>query len=69
MFFSAAQKKKPQIENSLKVAMLHHFVESAQQFVCSAALGQMIEAVDKIECRRADGHSETERGEQRSLFK
>lgn len=49
--------------------MLHYFIESAQQLVCSAALGQMIEAVDKIECQRADGHSETERGEQRSLVK
>lgn len=37
--------------------------------VCSAALGQMIEAADKIECQRADGHGETERGEQRSLVK
>lgn len=37
--------------------------------MCSAALGQAIEAVDKIECQRADGHGETERGEQRSLVK
>lgn len=49
--------------------MLHYFVECAQQLVCLAALGQMIEAVDKVECQRADGHSETERGEQRSLVK
>lgn len=49
--------------------MLHYFIERAQQLVCSAALGQMIEAVDKIQCQRADGHSETERGEQKSLVK
>lgn len=29
----------------------------------------MIEAADKIECQRADGHGETEMGEQRSLVK
>lgn len=51
--------------------MLHYFIERerAKQLVCSASLGQMIEAVDKIECQRADGHGETERAEQRSLVK
>lgn len=31
--------------------------------------GQMIEAVDKMECQRADGRSETERGERGGLAK
>lgn len=67
---SSAQLKKPkQKEKTLKGATLHYFIERGQQLVCSAALGQMIEAADKIECQRADGHGETERGEQRSLVK
>lgn len=49
--------------------MLHYFIERAQQLVCLAAVGQMIEAVDKIECQRADGHGETEMAEQRSVVK
>lgn len=56
-------------ENLLKVQRFTIFVESVQQLVCSKALGQMIEAADKMECQRADGHSETERGRQRSLEK
>lgn len=56
-------------DRNLNGAVLHYFVERAQQLVCLAALGQMIEAVDKIECQRADGHSETERAAQRSLVK
>lgn len=49
--------------------MLHYFIERGQQLVCLAALGQMIEAVDKIERQRADGHGETERAQQKSLVK
>ncbi len=56
-------------EKPLKGAMLHCFIERAQQLVCSAAFGQMIEAVDKIECQRADGHGETERGRAKKLSK
>lgn len=56
-------------KENLKDAKLHYFIERAQQLVCSAALGQKIEPVDKIECQRANGHGETERGEQRSLAK
>lgn len=55
--------RKAQTEKPLKGAMLHYFVECAQQLVCSAAPGQVIEAADKIECQRADGRSETERGD------
>lgn len=62
-------REKAQTEKPCKGAMLRYFIEGAQQLVRLAALGQMIEAVDKIECQRADGHGETERAEQRSSVK
>lgn len=62
-------EKRPGQKNLRGGAMLHYFIERAQQLVCLAAVGQMIEAVDKIECQRADGHGETEMAEQRSVVK
>lgn len=54
-------KALEKVPKALKGAMPQHFIGSAQQLVCSEALSQTIEAVDKTECQRADGRSETER--------